>query len=290
MLASSLPAARRLLLGLAVIALALVPTPACAQDAASVFEAMREAGRAQIEDVDDYTVVADDFIFYAQKVNEDGAVRYRMAVTAPDGSPVSMADIDALTGASLLQGVGPAGAAQMRQGDASTFAEAMSYAGTASVEGTTAHVLRTTDAAAWAEGFGMGGGRQGQAENIKEITLYVGADQDVMLRYAMTMEASIIDDAPAVIVRPTTTYADYRPTDGGLLMPFRLTTDPGFSDEAKAQIRSQAEEEGNQMFLNMLEDAFVVRSFTVQEVRVNTGDIDPSIFENSFFESLRQRN
>jgi hypothetical protein len=290
MLASSLPAARRLLLGLAVIALALVPTPACAQDAASVFEAMRQAARAQVEGVDDYTVVADAFIFYAQKVSEDGVVRYRMGVTDPDGNPVSMTDIDALTGASLLQGVGPAGAAQMRQGDASTFAEAMSYAGTASVEGTTAHVLRTTDAAAWAQGFGTSGGTQpGQLDAVKDVAMYVGTDPSVLLRSSITMEAPMGNSDTPVTVRPTTTYADYRTTDG-VLLPHRLTVDPGFSDEAKTQIRSQVEDEGNQMMLNMLEDTFSVRSFTVQEVRVNTGDIDESVFENSFLERMRQRN
>jgi outer membrane lipoprotein-sorting protein len=233
--------------------------------------------KAQTEAVENYTLTTTDYVVYGRRTTEDGETSYQTVTRTTEGQPTQF------FGAEMIGGLG----ATPDPDDLDRFLEAATYAGTETVGGRTAHVLRVDDPSALSED-----GPPQEQQPLKQITLFIDAERDVPLRMALRVEQPT-PQGPQTM-NPTVTFSDYEPTDG-LMVAHTTSIDMGLSPEMQqmmqqqmVQMRERMEQmpeaqrermkqmpQYAQMQLMSSGDPVVVE---VQDVAVNT-DLDDSVFD-----------
>lgn len=194
--------------------LLLLPLSAPAQSVDAVVEQMRNRYEQQLEAVDTYIVETNLYTSYSKKVMDGGEPTYETQTKMKGGAGSSLSDVATpATGHGL---------------HLDRLQEHASYGGTASVGGSSSHVLRVEDASDINPNAGQG---------THGMTYYIDAEQYVPVR--MTVETEGQGRGPAGNSRTVTiNMSNYQTTDG-LTLPHRMEIqfDLDMSEQQRKQMK-----------------------------------------------------
>ena len=269
-----------LLLALAAAALAPGATPASAQSADEIIDAMLDAYEARTEGVDDYTLVQSfmgfETVSYFVKEMQDGRPVFRMRESSSAGMDMDVEE----AGAGTLDEIYAIG---------EDFKENAEYVGRETVDGRPVHVLEITDLDD--TGFGRSIAQDSEFRPVSG-RIYLDAESYVPRR--MVFDGELTNAEGTHQVTSTMDLMDYRDHQGMLVAHRTVMSIEGLGaaidEDARAQFEQMEEELSNmppeqrrmvesmmseqlEQFRAMMqgEDGPMVVEVEVREVRVNAG-------------------